>query len=231
MDNEDFGEVEHRLLTLPVKGQFPLNKTGTITKGVRGVILADGTKAIVKPATATTGGIQSVKFERAAWVFARLLGWTNLVAPTVVRTWTRGVLRGHTTSVQRAWTNADFEGQIVPGIFREDVWRAACFDMAVDHKDRRSNNFLLSSEEEGLRVRLIDHGFAFGNPSDWGAASSFVDMVSGQPIPPDLPLAREVLVALKAAKQSELTELLPPDEFHRFLERLRYFSQITLQIA
>ena len=225
-------DAEALLLTAPIKGTFALRQRG-VTKGTRGVLLGDNDiKALVKPATASTGGEASVRRERAAWVVAKMAGWVDLVAPTVIRTWTTGALKGTTTSVQLVWSNVRGEGVWQPGFSAEDVWRAACFDVTVDHRDRRHRNYLVTYGQDGMRVRLIDHSYAFGYPSHWDApASDFVDRVRGRTLPSNIPVLRPLVNILKGAPQSELPDLLGDTEFDRMLERIRTMTLAQQAIA
>jgi hypothetical protein len=149
-------------------------------------ILEGGVSALAKPAHTIGDGESVVRYEAAAWVVARLVGWTDLVATTVLR---------HTdafpdlddevaTSLQVIWAAAELDADM--GQFSdEDVWRAAIFDVLVLHTDR-THNWLAVPGHGETRLRLIDHGYAFREWQGREFSSSFANAKAGQEVPDEL---------------------------------------------
>src|SRR5438552_6912232 len=125
----------------------------------------------------------NIKPEAAAWHMARLLGWEDMVAVTILaafRPSPRHEMRD--SSLQVAWHPHEV-GADLDSLPLDDVWRGAVFDAVVMHRDRHPGNWLacppVSSGEP--RLKLIDHGHtwdASGQPS-----SRIYERMQGQPVP------------------------------------------------
>lgn len=185
------------------------------------LVLEGGVGVLAKPEDEINLGDVLVRREVAGWLVARMLGWPDLVAATVLRT-----IRSFKTGVQVAaslqvlWP---FPERIPPlGTFSdEDVWQAATFDAVVRHNDRRNNNWLaVPRPNTGAqpRVRLVDHGYAF-DPGLGPPSSDFYLARHGQPLPPFVTAA---LQALQGALPADLQGLLPDPELVGVRERTEH---------
>jgi hypothetical protein len=98
----------------------------------------------------------------------------------------------------------------------EDVWRAAIIDVLVRHSDR-GHNWGGVPGEGGVRLRLVDHGYAF---RDWPGRpfqSAFEAQKRGQQIPDEL--IERVATFVPKARHGDLTELLEPEVLDALTER------------
>src|SRR5436309_2912045 len=105
------------------------------------VVLEGGVGALAKLETVGGDAPQMIRRERAAWVLARLLGWQEMVAATVLRDVpVPAGGHGH-ASVQVLWPTNDV-GVAEDAFPEEDQWRAAIFDALIRATDRHAGNWL-----------------------------------------------------------------------------------------
>lgn len=151
------------------------------------LILDGGVDCLAKPADEPPGSPAECKHEVAAWIVARDLHWTDLVATTVLRdipsqTTANGVTKA---SVQVVWPRND-RGPDLKTFEDPDMWRAAVFDGLIAHGDRNNTNYLgVPAAGPGLvsRLKLIDHGIGFGGGE---TNSPFFGPKKGETIPPGI---------------------------------------------
>jgi hypothetical protein len=184
MAMEGLDELEEYLRTARILDVVsPGNIGGAHEK--RLLILEGGVGVIAKPADVSPEAPQMVRREAAAWVLARLLGWSDLVAATVIREIPSFSSGGDVeASLMVAWPNNQPDQD--PGFDDHDVWRAAVFDAAIRQSDRAGHNWLCVPESGGqgtAKLKLIDHGYAFFFPGRDQIGSTFVEAKRGQPIP------------------------------------------------
>lgn len=152
---------------------------GAHTGKVR-LVLEGGVYAVAKPASGIGNGEQLIRAEVAAWAFARELGWSDMVACTVLRDDVPGV--DGEASVHVLWPEDAVPDAPIDRFEPSDTWRAAIFDVVVDHADR-GHNWLGHPDPGGaFRLKLIDHGFAFGIEGR-APQSTFYAMHHDQQIP------------------------------------------------
>jgi hypothetical protein len=183
-------------------------------------ILEGGVGALAKPAHTAPGPDASwvVRYEVAGWMVARDLGWTDLVATTVLRE--TDLFPGHTalveTSVQVLWPS--FDRVADPSQFEDhDLWRAALIDRLILHTDRAHNNWGAVPGHGRPRLKLIDHGLAFGTAG--AANSTFVEAKRGQEVPGEI--RHEISEFLDHCEESELRDFLPDSGLKALLDRGR----------
>ena len=174
-----------------------------------------GVSAILKFEDEVADGPMMVRREAAAWSITRALGWDDLVSVTVLRqapSATTGV--DVTASVQVIWTRAEFLGDatLFPD---EDVWRAAAFDALICATDRGGNNWMTFDKAGTPRLKLIDHGHAFGPPGR-APGSEFYAARQGQRLPA---YVQQPFEQLAENWPSELAEL-PQIEINGVASRL-----------
>jgi hypothetical protein len=183
-------------------------------------ILEGGVGALAKPAHTIGEGDAVVRYEAAAWVLARQLGWTDLVATSVLRGTDvfPGVEEEVTTSLQILWPGFELDADM--GQFSdEDIWRAAIFDVLVLHTDRTHNWGAVPGHGE-KRLKLIDHGYAFREWPGREFASSFANAKAGQEIPDDLAELLDDFLG-RAETDDGLEELLGEDVLEELVARGR----------
>jgi hypothetical protein len=190
------------------------------------VILEAGVGVLVKPEDALDDGPRMVRREVAAWVLARLLGWNDLLATTVLReveSFTSG--SRISASVQVLWPN-NRPGVPVDELDERDTWRAGVFDALVFQSDRGGHNWL-GVPREAPQLKLIDHGYAFDQ--NRGFNSAFFNRHRGAAIPDAL--VGEVQRALERYERTDLPSLLQYGELNGFVERAeRLVSDGTLDV-
>lgn len=148
----------------------PVSHTNRLGGGVSETLLltfSDGSKAVFKPEegepeamrSAIEHGYQTER-EVGAWEVAKLVGLTDLVAPTVERT-----LRGQRGSLQEFK-----EGEVAGDLDSADRYdghenaiRAAVFDYVIGNQDRHAGNWLVEGDDS---LHLIDHGLSFPSVKD-----------------------------------------------------------------
>jgi hypothetical protein len=181
------------------------------------LILEGGVGVLAKPADATPDAGDMVPREVAAWVVARALGWTDLMATTVLRQ-----INGVDTSVAVLWPSSmpDTPADQFPD---DDVWRAAVFDVLVTQSDRSGHNWLaVPAPGSGgqPRLRLVDHGYAFDFPGR-PLASSFVELRRDHEIPDDI---HEALDTLLGHSLSDVESLIGTAARDEVFERARQLA-------
>jgi len=170
------------------------------------LILEGAVGVLQKPADAIAEGELLVGREVAAWAVARELGWSDLVAATVLRR-LRSPSSGDLAdaSLQVIWPDClpDAPADRFPD---GDVWRAAVFDAVVGQTDRAGHNWLaVPAAGQPPRLKLIDHGYAFAETLE-PPSSTFYELRRGEVIP------RDVMGALRSFLAG-----LPGSAVHRLL--------------
>ena len=124
-----------------------------------------------------------MRYEAAAWVLAKGLGWTDLVATTVLRETDAfpDVDEEVTTSLQVLWPGFELDANL-DQFPDEDIWRAALFDVLIFHTDRTHNWGAVPGHGQ-KRLKLIDHGYAFREWAGREFASSFANAKAGRRFP------------------------------------------------
>jgi hypothetical protein len=185
------------------------------------VTLEGGVSTLAKPAH-TAPEVGMVQREVAGWVVARELGWGELVATTVLRT--TDVFPGHDdqveTSLQVLWPGFQWLPD-VGTLPEEDVWKAAIFDVLVHQSDRGANNWGGVLCMGVLRLKLIDHGYAFSEGRGFG--STFEEAKRGQELPDEL--SDQVEAFLEGAETGPLSDFLETAALTKLVERGRHIVQ------
>lgn len=185
------------------------------------VTLEGGVAVLAKPVDATPDAAKMVPREVAAWIVARALGWSDLLAATVLRE-VPGIRETESVaaSLQVLWP--DFQPDAPLAVFRDDdVWRAAVFDVLIAQTDRSGHNWLAvppPGAEEESRLKLVDHGYAFDFEGR-ALASSFFAAKRGQPIPADVKATLARLV--DEWPPPGLADLLEPEALTKLERRAR----------
>jgi hypothetical protein len=162
MAMEGLDELEECLRTARILDVVaPGNIGGAHDK--RLLILEGAVGVIAKPADASGEAPQMMRREVAAWVLARTLGWSDLLAATVLRH-IRSFSSGEQVeaSIMIAWPNCQPDQD--PGFDENDIWRAAVFDASIRQSDRAGHNWLCVPAVGGggtPKLKLIDHGYGF----------------------------------------------------------------------
>ena len=204
-------EVLHRYLRLAeVFCAYPEPRGGWQKKSR--LVLEGGVQVLQKPSSgtnaplATTAPDKGVKREVAASFLASILGWSNLVAPTVRRTMAPAAGGAECeVSLQIIWPEPL---RFIPepsGFELFDVWRAAVFDAVIKNTDRNRNNWLgMGPDMSGkTHLKLIDHGHCFGGGP---VNSSFVTYVGGAGAPATI--RDEVTIGLNRWPGAQMYDLL-----------------------
>lgn len=148
-----------------------------------GVVMTSGIVAIAKPSQDEQSRRQANN-EEAAWLIARALGLEHLVGVTVQRELKNTQGRQVKAALQQWWG----DGESLPAIsdFADDVvFEAAVFDHLIWNQDRGQNNWMSTDDGGVKKLRLFDHGHAFGFPGG-PRNSSWADAKAGQTIPDSL---------------------------------------------
>jgi hypothetical protein len=146
------------------------------------VVLAGGVQVMAKPGHDQFEGV--VKREAAGWQVAKYLGFTGLVAGTVLRDVPRlstGV--DVLSSIQVTWPDGREWLTALDRFSEDETWQAAVFDAVVAHTDHNQNNwFGVPHPNTGAvqHLRLVDTGNAFGTSAP---NSSFCERHRDQVIP------------------------------------------------
>lgn len=186
------------------------------------LVLEGGVGVLAKPEDeiANVGSVL-VRREVAAWVVARLLGWPDLIAVTVLRQ-----LRSFRTGAQVAaslqvlWPFPEWLPAVAT-LPDEEVWQAAAFDAVVRHTDRSNNNWLAvpgSGHGVQAHLRLCDHGYGF-EPGLTAPGSDFYTAKKGEALPVPVMAGLE---ALRTGLPGELQGLLPDPELTGVRDRTEY---------
>jgi hypothetical protein len=105
---------------------------------------------------------EMMRAERAAWIVCRALGWTDLVAATVLR---KVPYNGaeYEAAVCVVWAQTTVPPEPLGNFPDDDVTRAAIFDTLIEHSDRTGNNWCGTPGDHGeRRLKLFDHGYSLG---------------------------------------------------------------------
>ena len=125
-------------------------------------VLAGGGRALGKAENASAEAPTMIQRERAAWLLARTLEWTDLVAATVLRH-VEAPSGPCMCSLQMIWP-AYSPGVAEDTFPEEDRWRAGIFDVLIKSSDRGGANWLgvpADPSHGQQRLKLVDHGHAF----------------------------------------------------------------------
>lgn len=203
--------LEEYLRTAPImyRGAWP---HGGAHQNKMELILEGGLSAIAKPSD-WADGPRTVWCECAAWEIAKLLGWTSLLAVTVLRSVKSVADQPVDASVQIAWPRASPDQMAAFG--DDDVWKAAVFDHVIENTDRGGHNWLSVPEDAAApMLKLVDHGYALGAPGR-PFASTFFDMKNGQRLPEEVKLALRGMLGARAPNLPNA----PKGEWEKALER------------
>jgi hypothetical protein len=220
---EGLDELEEYLATAKILSSMGPVEPGAHPEKQR-FLLAGGVQVMAKPAV-DPNFEAAVRHEAAGWQIAKALGYTNLMATTVLREAPR-LSTGDPvlSSIQIVWPDPP-DGSLFcasPDVFpEEDRWQAAVFDAVVLHSDRKpSNNWLAvpaPGGERQPRLKLIDTGYAFaeGGPEP---SSTFYDAHRGDNLPDH---AMDGLQNLVENWPAPLNELLDEGERGRLQARVQ----------
>jgi hypothetical protein len=150
--------------TLTSSGVSSVKKLGGGVSDSRVVTFVNGEKAVFKlpleksiRRNIPVGG--DTAREAAAWEVAKLVGMTDMVPATIVRTINgeRGSLQGFVKNAEVAHEvrgDRKYDGET-------DLRRAAIFDLMVGNTDRHEGNWMIKRSSD--KLALIDNGLAFPN--------------------------------------------------------------------
>lgn len=171
------------------------------------IVLEGGVTVLAKPADEIGDGNVLVRREVAGWRLAQLLGWPDLVATTVLRQ-----IRSYKTglsvdaSIQVLWSKPT-RIPALASLSADDVWRAAIFDSVACTSDRGSNNWISieGSDSSAPKLKLVDHGYAFGH-APAPPASDFYRAMVGIALP--APCATALKGLINQLPDRSLSDLL-----------------------
>jgi hypothetical protein len=229
-DVEATEALEQYLRSAPILAIAQPPVGGGAHPGKQTLLLTGGVRVIAKPAIEPTETTEpSMRREAAAWQVVKALGFTGLVATTVVRTIPHpdGDQGDVEASVQVHWPDAHLFKAAVDEFPEEDIWQAAVFDAVVAHQDHNENNWLAVPAPGGPdqpRLKLIDNGYAFDHPSAGAPPNStFYSRLKGHELPEDVIEALQALVDKWPIQQLE--ELVEEDARNRIYERAQALLQ------
>ena len=176
--------------------------------------LEGGIHVMAKPENGSEESRKKVQREEAAWLIAKLLGCSDLVAPTVQRVvpTTRGEVNAALILV---WQDMTPLGQPPVNQFSEDdQLLVALFDTVINHNDRSGNNWGAAKTGK-QRPRLFDHGNAFGMGN---LNSDFVRAHADEQLTDDL--VRRLRTLLEWCQAGKLTPALPAGEADDVVRRV-----------
>ncbi len=234
MNTGYLAHYEAYLASAPIEDRFrPSVNGGGGHQNCFGVTLVGGVTCYVKPDNGTEHSYTAVTNEVAAWETVKLLGWPNLIAPTVLRSDIVSPITNTASisSLQVFWMYAQ-PAPVVTSLSTLEVQRAGTFDYLIAHSDRPDNSNYLgvtsatSTSGGQVGLKLIDHGFAFDYPNR-DPNSVFVNMVHGRDLDGATVAAVEKLIG--SAASSPLRGLLSADAYAKLIgraERLVSLRQI-----
>ncbi len=211
-------------MAAPIEDRFrPLVTGGGGHQDCFGVTLVGGVTCYVKPDNGTQESYTAVTNEVAAWETVKLLEWSHLIAPTVLR---RDIVSpitntATTSSLQVFWAYAQ-PAPVVTSLSTLEVEQAGTFDYLIAHSDRPDNSNYLgvtsrtSTSGGQVRLKLIDNGFAFDYPNR-SPNSVFVNAVRGRTLDHATVTAVEQLIC--SAESSPLPALLSGDAYANLMAR------------
>lgn len=149
------------------------------------IVLDGGVQVMAKPGHDQYE--RTVRREAAGWQVARRLGFTGLVAGTVLREAPR-ISTGEPvmSSVQVTWPDGRQWLTPLDEFSEEETWAAAVFDAVVAHTDHLNNNWLGVPDPSAggqRRLRLVDTGNAFGTTGMAPPSSSFYNRHNAAELP------------------------------------------------
>jgi len=209
--------LEQYVMTAPVLGTFEWPRRGSYPSYL--LVLEGGVGVLAKPDDEHQDGPLITKREASAWVLARLIGWSDLVATTVLRPLSsnRNSSVVH-ASLQVVWSEAGTKN--VSEFSDDDVWRAAVFDAVIRNADRsgEANWLAVPAYVASPMLKLPDHGYSL-EPGLAPPSSLLFNEKQGQALPLE---CIDALVSLEAAlnDQDPLQALLP-NATAGILERVR----------
>lgn len=226
---------EHLLATTPVIGVKNLGGGVSVT---RVITLADGTKAIFKPASGEPEGRmrqhirpgQATEREVGSWEVAKLVGMADLHPPVVQRevNGERGAVMGFRLGdvAANAEDGKKFDGD-------RNLARAAVFDYVIQNTDRHGKNWLI----DGDNMHLIDHGLAFPERTSTARNNKLVEEIAkreravlwgGAKVPPPISDFVTPFIKAKADIVKALTSLkLPSGSISRVALRIERLKTMT----
>lgn len=176
-------DVERYLTEAEVIGTYtPKLTSGGACATKFSAILEGGVTVLIKPLCAHhEGGLSEV----AAWKTACLLGWTDLVPVTVLRSM-RCPTHDRVEAVA-AIVNIESRDDFpeMSSFSDDDRWRAGVFDFIIAQTDRagQTNYLGVPSGSSTQRLVLIDNSYAFGANGSSVVRSQFRDALVGQTLP------------------------------------------------
>jgi len=185
------------------------------SQAIQIVTLEGGLRSFWKRGDMDPPGIAGVRREVAAYELALLLGWDDLMQPTVLR---REAVEGGTTAEVAAieLLPSGKDDLPVTEFSNDAIQRAGVFDFLVVHQDRSGHNWRGIPIDEGHLLKLYDHELAFGIAGQ--TSSTFWTHIGGV-VPEELSELiserREVV-----SKSEELSFLLDEPEFEALVARM-----------
>jgi hypothetical protein len=225
---KSFSQLEAHLRDAKLLATFvPLTHGGGGHGQKFAAVLEGGVTIFVKPESGVVDGMTVIRNEVAAWEVAKLLGWTDMLATTVLRRLVSpfsGV--DETVAAQMIWHSPAPQPDI-GSLDQGEVWRAAIFDYLIQHGDRGGANWLGVGGQpaaapagpygpQRMALKLIDHGFSFGFQNRV-LTSRFYSAHQGQAIPAELLQGVEQLIA--DASASSLVALLSGQSLTGLIDR------------
>jgi hypothetical protein len=189
-DLEAIEALEQYLRSAPILAIAQPPVAGGAHPGKQTLLLTGGIRVIAKPGIDPTDTTEpAMRREAAAWEVAKALGFSGLIATTVIRRIPHPDRTADDVeaSVQVHWPDAHLFCAPVNAFPEEDIWQAAIFDAVVAHQDHNGTNWLAvpaPGRPEQPRLKLIDNAYAFEHPSGGPAPnSSFYELCKGQELP------------------------------------------------
>jgi hypothetical protein len=169
-------------------------------------------------------GMQWVRNEAAAYAIAELLGFEDIVLPTILRhTATDGVDVAVRLYVEPSDSGELTEGRPPHHLPIDQLARAATFDFVIEQTDRMTldgqhggNWYVWNEPELESRLLLFDHQLCFGSRPEFGLRSAFW-AIAGHKVGPYLGR----LGALQTAEaRAMLSQYLTDDQLTGVAERV-----------
>jgi hypothetical protein len=197
-----------------------------------------GETVVVKRSDQTVHGVPLgaegpawVRNEAAAYELARILGFEDLVLPTMLRN--AEDADGHPIQIAiRLYVESTPAGELVEGaplttVDGDQLARAAIFDWLVEQTDRRAigdhggNWYILREPDRPPRLLLFDHQQCFGSRVGFGLASGIWDS-AGHKIGPYLDAVRRLID--NEDTTSRLSQYLTPTQIADLLGRAKQIA-------
>lgn len=220
----DVEALEDLLRSASVKGPGPPYQEG-VTGLTASLELEGSAPPVFAKFESEEHGDVYLRRERAAWVIARKLGWTDLVPCTVLRDLELPDGSGE-TAMASVQVFSDGEPDVAASWPDHDQRRAAVFDYLIENSDRWEHNWVTWRDEDGTpRLRLIDHSFSFGEPPNrQGPISTFYTRCRNELVPDEV--LRDVERLRGALDDPELESLLGSEHVAELRERIeRLFTR------